>query len=208
MSLAKIAPVAQGSLRIMSAPAGAAVSIDGKTVAGRTPLTVSVTLGHHAIRISLQGYETFARTGVEVVKGIQTVITAQLVVIPVDLSYVNRTSGIGFRYPGTWQIVENPGSGEPPASAEARSPAGPFVRIAVVPLKGGTIQTYFADLLAELEKLPGLMVSETGTRTVGSVIYRDLVVLRAGSQTEYCLLESGGNVYHCSARRKWIAQRS
>ena len=201
VSLTKTTPVAQGSLRITSAPAGAAVSIDGKTVAGKTPLTVAVTLGHHTIRISLQGFETYARTGVEVVKGIQTVIAAQLVAIPVDLSYVNRTSGFGFRYPGTWQIVENPGSGEPPASAEARSPAGPFVRIAVVPLKGGTIQAYVVDLLAELEKLTGLTVSGTGTRTVGSVVYQDLVVLRAGSQTEYCLLQSGGNVYQlqCTA---------
>jgi hypothetical protein len=168
---------------------------------GKTPLTVDVALGHHTILVALRGYEGYSRAGVEVVKGIQTVIAAQLVAIPVDLSYRSSAGGFGFRYPGTWQIVDNPGSAEPLASTEARSPAGPFVRVAVIPLKGSTVQTYLAQLRAELEKLPGLTISGTGTRTVGAIVYQNLVVLRAGSQTEYCLLQSGGNVYQlqCTA---------
>lgn len=193
--LTRTSPVAQGSLRITSAPAGAAVSVDGKTMIGKTPLTVTVTLGRHTILVSLGGYDVYSRAGVEVVKGIQTVIAAELVAIPVDLSYTNRAVGFGFRYPSTWQIVENPSSGDPLAAAEARSPAGPFVRVGVVPLNGGTVQTYLVELTAELEKLQGLTISETGTRTVGGIVYQHVVVLRAGSQTEYCLLQSGGNVY-------------
>jgi hypothetical protein len=168
---------------------------------GKTPLTVAVALGRHTILVSLRGYEVYSRARVEVVKGIQTVIAAQLVAIPVDLSYANRTGGFGFRYPGTWQIVENPNSTDPPASAEARSPDGPFVQVAVVPLKGGTVQTYATELRAELENLLGLTISGTGTRTVGGIVYQHIVVVRAGSQTEYCLLQSGGNVYQlqCTA---------
>jgi serine/threonine-protein kinase len=201
VALTRTSTVAQGSLRITSAPAGAAVTIDGKTMTGKTPLTVDVALGHHTILVALRGYEGYSRAGVEVVKGIQTVIAAQLVAIPVDLSYRSSAGGFGFRYPGTWQIVDNPGSAEPLASTEARSPAGPFVRVAVIPLKGSTVQTYLAQLRAELEKLPGLTISGTGTRTVGAIVYQNLVVLRAGSQTEYCLLQSGGNVYQlqCTA---------
>jgi len=190
-----------GSLRITSVPPGAAVNIDGKTMTGKTPLTVAVALGHHTILVSLRGYEAYSRSGVEVVKGIQTAIAAQLVAIPVDLSYTNSAGGFGFRYPSTWQIVENQGSTEPLASAEVRSPAGPFVRVVVVPLKGSTVQTYLAELKAELGKLSDLTISGTGTRTVSGIVYQNLVVLRAGSQTEYCLLQSGGNVYQlqCAA---------
>ncbi|MCX6084218.1 MAG: hypothetical protein NT102_04555, partial [Caldiserica bacterium] len=74
-------------------------------------------------------------------------------------------------------------------------------RVEVVPLKGSTVQTYLTELRAELEKLPGITISGTGTRTVGAIVYQNLVVLRAGSQTEYCLLQSGGNVYQlqCTA---------
>jgi serine/threonine-protein kinase len=199
--LTRTSPVAQGSLRITSTPAGAAVSIDGKPMTGKTPLTVAVALGRHTVQIALGGYEVYSRAGVEVAKGIQTVITAELVAIPVDLSYTNRAVGFGFRYPSTWQIVENPGSGDPLAATEARSPAGPFVRVGVVSLKGGTVQTYLVELTAELEKLQGLTISETGTRTVGGIVYQHIVALRAGSQTEYCLLQSGGNVYQlqCTA---------
>ena len=201
VSLTTMAAVPSGSLRITSVPPGATVSIDGKVMTGKTPLTLSVALGHHTVRVALHGYETYARAGVEVVKGIQTVIAAPLVAIPVDLSYVNSVGGFGFKYPSTWQIVQSQGSTEPLASAEARSPAGPFVRVRVVSLKGGTIQTYLADLTAELEKLQGLTVTGTGTRTAGGLIYQHLVTLRAGSQTEYCLLQSGGGVYElqCTA---------
>ena len=194
-------PVAQGSLRITSTPAGAVVTIDGKRVTGTTPLTVGVALGHHTMLIALPGYETYARSGVEVVKGIQTTIAVQLVAIPVDLSYTNSAGGFGFKYPNTWQIVQSQGSTEPLATAEVRSPAGPFVRVEVAPLKGSTVQTYLAGLRAELEKLPGLTISGTGTRTVGTIVYQHIVTLRAGSQTEYCLLQSGGSVYQlqCTA---------
>jgi hypothetical protein len=199
--LTTIAAVPSGSLRITSAPAGATVSIDGKAMTGKTPLTLSVALGHHTVQVALHGYETYARAGVEVVKGIQTVIAAPLVAIPVDLSYANSVGGFGFKYPSTWQIVQSQGSTQPLASAEARSPAGPSVRVRVVPLNGGTVQTYLADLTAELEKMSGLTVTGTGSRTVGGVTYQHLVTLRAGSQTEYCLLQSGGNVYElqCTA---------
>ncbi|MCX6084664.1 MAG: PEGA domain-containing protein, partial [Caldiserica bacterium] len=87
--LTRTSPVPQGSLRITSTPAGAAVSIDGKLMTGKTPLTVDVALGHHTILVALGGYEVYSRAGVEVVKGIQTVIGAQLVAIPVELSYTN-----------------------------------------------------------------------------------------------------------------------
>jgi serine/threonine protein kinase len=183
-----------GSLRIASTPAGATVSVDGKAVTGKTPLTVDVALGHHTILVSLRGYETYARSGVEVTTGIQTAIAVQLVAIPVDLSYTNSAGGFGFKYPATWQIVQSQGSTEPLASAEARSPAGPFVRVEVASLKGSTVQAYLTGLRAELEKLPGLTISGTGTRTVGGIVYQHVVTLRAGSQTEYCLLQSGGNV--------------
>jgi len=194
-------PVAQGSLRITSTPAGAVVTIDGKLVTGKTPLTVGVALGHHTILVALRGYETYARSGVEVVKGIQTTIAVQLVAIPVDLSYTNSAGGFGFKYPNTWQIVQSQSSTEPLASAEVRSPAGPFVRVEVAPLKGSTVQTYLTELRAELEKLPGLTISGTGTRTVGGIVYQHVVTLRAGSQTEYCLLQSSGSVYQlqCTA---------
>jgi hypothetical protein len=199
--LTETSPVARGSLRITSTPAGAAVTIDGKTMTGKTPLTVAVALGRHTVLVALPGYEGYSRAGVQVVKGIQTVIAAELVAIPVDLSYRSSASGFGFRYPSTWQIVQSQGSAEPLGSVEARSPAGPFVRVAVVPLNGGTVQTYLAELRAELEKLSGLTISGTGTRTVSGIVYQNLVALRAGSQTEYCLLQSGGNVYQlqCTA---------
>lgn len=201
VALTRTSTVTQGLLRITSTPAGAAVTIDGKTMTGKTPLTVDVALGHHTILVSLRGYEVYSHAGVEVVKGIQTAIVAQLVASPVDLSYTNSAGGFGFRYPGTWQIAQNQGSTEPLASAEARSPAGPFVRVAVVPLEGGTVHTYLAELRAELERLPGLTISETGTRTVGGIVYQHVVALHAGSQIEYCLLQSGGNVYQlqCTA---------
>jgi serine/threonine protein kinase len=201
VALTQAPPVAQGSLRITSTPAGAVVTIDGKRMTGTTPLTVGVALGHHTILVALSGYDTFARSGVEVVKGIQTTIAAKLVVIPVDLSYTNSAGGFGFKYPNTWQIVQSQGSTEPLATAEVRSPAGPFVRVEVAPLKGSTVQTYLTELRAELEKLPGLTISGTGTRTVGSIVYQHIVTLRAGSQTEYCLLQSGGSVYQlqCTA---------
>jgi hypothetical protein len=194
-------PVAQGSLRITSTPAGAVVTIDGKRVTGTTPLTVGVALGHHTILVALSGYETFTRSGVEVVKGIQTAIAAKLVAIPVDLSYTNSAGGFGFKYPSTWQIVQSQGSTEPLATAEVRSPAGPFVRVEIAQPKGSTVQTYLTELRAELEKLPGLTISATGTRTVGTIVYQHIVTLRAGSQTEYCLLQSGGGVYRlqCTA---------
>ena len=201
IALALAPPVAQGSLRITSTPAGAVVTIDGKRVAGTTPLTVGIALGHHTIQVALNGYETFTRSGVEVVKGIQTTIAAKLVAIPVDLSYKNSVGGFGFKYPSTWQIVQSQGSTEPLATAEVRSPAGPFVRVEVAQPKGSTVQTYLTELRAELEKLPGLTIIGTGTRTVGTIVYQHIVTQRAGSQTEYCLLQSGGNVYQlqCTA---------
>ena len=201
IALTQAPPVAQGSLRITSTPAGAVVTIDGKRMTGTTPLTVGIALGHHTIQVALNGYETFTRSGVEVVKGIQTTIAAKLVAIPVDLSYTNSAGGFGFKYPSTWQIVQSQGSTEPLATAEVRSPAGPFVRVEVAPLKGSTVQTYLTELRAELEKLPGLTIIGTGTRTVGTIVYQHIVTQRAGSQTEYCLLQSGGNVYQlqCTA---------
>jgi hypothetical protein len=201
IALALAPPVAQGSLRITSTPAGAVVTIDGKRVTGTTPLTVGIALGHHTIQVALNGYETFTRSGVEVVKGIQTTIAAKLVAIPVDLSYKNSAGGFGFKYPSTWQIVQSQGSTEPLATAEVRSPAGPFVRVEVAQPKGSTVQTYLTELRAELEKLPGLIIIGTGTRTVGTIVYQHVVTQRAGSQTEYCLLQSGGYVYQlqCTA---------
>lgn len=201
VSLTRTSSASLGSLRITSTPAGAAVTIDGKAVSGKTPFTLNVALGHHVIQVALRGYETYSRTGVEVVKGIQTVIAAELVAIPVDLSYTNSVSGFSFRYPGTWQVVQSQGSTVPLATAEVRSPTGAYVRIEVVPLNGATVQTYLAGLRAELEKLTGLTVNSAGTRTADGIVYQDLVVVRAGSQTEYCLLQAGGNVYQlqCTA---------
>ena len=195
LSLTRTSSTPLGSLRIASTPAGATVTIDGKAVSGKTPLTVDVALGHHSILVALRGYETYSHTGVEVVKGIQTVIAAQLVSIPVDLRYTNSVRGFSFRYPGTWQVVEKPDAAEPLAAAEARSPDSSYVRISVVPLNGGTLQTYLAGLRGGLEKLSGLAVTAAGTRTVGGIVYQDLIVLRAGSQTEYCLLQSGDDAY-------------
>ena len=195
MSLTRISSASLGSLRITSTPAGAAVTVDGKAVSGKTPLTLDVSLGHHVILVALRGYETYSRTAVEVVKGIQTVIAAQLVAIPVDLSYTNSVGGFSFRYPGTWQVVQSQGSTVPLATAEVRSPTGAYVRIEVFPLNGATVQTYVAGRRTELEKLTGLTVNSAGTRTAGGIAYQDLVVVHAGSQTEYCLLQSGGSVY-------------
>ena len=59
MSLSKLAAVPSGSLRITSTPAAAIVTIDGKAMAGKTPLTLSVALGHHTIQVALNGYETY-----------------------------------------------------------------------------------------------------------------------------------------------------
>jgi hypothetical protein len=117
------------------------------------------------------------------------------VAIPVDLSYTNSVGGFSFRYPGTWQVVQSQGSTVPLATAEVRSPTGAYVRIEVVPLNGATVQTYLAGLRTDLEKLTGLTVNSAGTRTAGGIVYQDLVVVHAGSQTEYCLLQSGGSVY-------------
>lgn len=201
ITLSKAVPVAMGSLRIESTPAGAAIRIDGKTVAGRTPLTTAVALGHHAIQVTHSGYEMWSRTGVEVVKGIQTVIVARLVPLPVDLSFTSRTSGFGFKYPSTWQVLERPDSTEPLVQAEARSPAGPFVRVLVVPLNGASLQTYLAGLRSDLENLSGLVIAASGTRVVSGIAYQHLVTVRGGSQTEYCLLQSAGSVYQleCTA---------
>lgn len=199
--LTRASTVPLGSLRIMSTPSGAAVSIDGKIITGTTPLTVDIALGDHTVLVSLQGYEVYSQTNVEVVKGIQTIIAAQLSATTVDLSYTNKAAGFSFKYPGTWQIVQNQGSAEPVESTEVRSPAGPFVRITAVPLHDSTIQTYMAELRAGLENLPGLVITAAETRTVNGIVYQRLVALRAGSQTEYCLLQSGGSIYQlqCTA---------
>lgn len=205
--LSKAAPVVMGSLRIESVPAGAAIRIDGKTVAGRTPLTTAVTLGHHAIQVTLSGYEPWSRTGVDVVKGIQTVIVARLAPLPVDLSFTSRTGGFGFVYPSTWQVLEKPDTTEPFVQVEARSLEGPFVRVLVIPLNGASLQTYLADLRSTLQNSSGLVITASGVRVVNGIAYEHLVTVRAGSQTEYCLLQSAGSVYQleCTAGMALLA---
>ena len=190
-----------GSLRIESTPTGASVTVDGTAVAGRTPVTISVALGGHAVRVTHAGYEAWSRTGVEVVKGIQTVIVARLVPLPVDLTFTSREAGFGFTYPSTWQVLEKPDSTNSLLVAEARSPAGPSVRVLVVPLNGTTLETYVKQLRSELEQVSNLVITAAGTRVVNGIAYQHLVTVRGGSQTEYCLLQSAGNVYRleCTA---------
>ena len=200
VTLAKAPPVVSGLLRVTSKPAGAKVKVDGKVVAGTTPLTVSVAVGSHALQVSLQGYETYTRTRVDVVKGIETVVVAQLVPVPADKDYVNKVSGFGFRYPGTWQIVQSQGSTEPPAWAEVRSPQGASVRVTVTDAGGATVEAYTAALKVELEKAGGV-VSAVGPRTVKGIVYEHLVCTQGSVRTEYCMLLSAGSMYRlaCSA---------
>lgn len=210
IELSKTAPVALGSLRIESTPAGAAVWVDGKALAGRTPLTCSVALGSHTVRVSMQGYENWSRSGVQVVKGIQTVLAARLVSLPSDASFASRTGGFGFTYPSSWKVIENPDAAEPTLMAEVRSPEGPSVRVLVVPLKGASLQSYLADLRGDLEKLSGLTITASGTKTVHGIVYQHLVTLRGGTQTEYCLLQSAGSVYQleCAAETSLLPAAS
>jgi hypothetical protein len=200
LTLTRTAPVVSGLLRVTSTPAGATVKVDGKAVAGRTPLSVSVSVGSHALEVSLQGYETWLRTKVDVVKGIETVVVAQLVVTPVDKSYVSATSGFGFHYPATWTVQDNPDPVDPLAKVDVRAPSGASVRVSVVPVGNATLQAYMESLKAKLEK-EGWVVSVTGSRAVGGVVYKPLVATRATVQTEYCMLQSSGNIYQlaCTA---------
>lgn len=210
IELSKTAPVALGSLRIESTPAGAAAWVDGKALAARTPLTCSVALGSHTVRVSMQGYENWSRSGVEVVKGIQTVLVARLVSLPADVSFASRTGGFGFTYPSSWKVIENPDPAEPLLMAEVRSPEGPSVRVLVVPLKGASLQSYLADLRGDLEKLSGLTITASGTKSVHGIAYQHLVTVRGEIQTEYCLLQSAGSVYQleCTAETSLLSTAS
>jgi hypothetical protein len=206
VTLAKAPPVVSGLLRVTSKPAGAKVKVDGKAMAGTTPLTVSVAVGGHALQVSLQGYETYTRTRVDVVKGIETVVVAQLVPVPADKDYVNKVSGFGFRYPGTWQIVQSQGSTEPPAWAEVRSPQGASVRVTVADAGSATVESFAAALKVEMEKAGGA-VSAIGPRTVKGIAYEHVVCTLGGVRTEYCMLLSAGSIYRlaCSAPVEGIA---
>ncbi|MHB8071890.1 MAG: serine/threonine-protein kinase [Candidatus Cryosericum sp.] len=200
LALTRTAPVVSGLLRVTSTPAGAAVKVDGKAVVGKTPLTISVSVGSHTLQVSLQGYETWSRTKVDVVKGIETAIVAQLVAVPTDKDYVNKVSGFGFKYPGTWQIVQSQGSTEPLPYADVRSPLGASVRVTVIAAGGTTVESYAAALKVELEKAGGV-VSAVGSRTVKGIVYEHVVCTLGNVRTEYCMLLSAGNIYRlaCAA---------
>jgi hypothetical protein len=65
-----------GTLLVLSDPAGAAVSLDGKA-AGQTPLTAQVAPGKHTVRLELSGRKT-ARRDVEVVVDRKVGVSVQL----------------------------------------------------------------------------------------------------------------------------------
>ncbi|HOV50273.1 MAG TPA: PEGA domain-containing protein, partial [Candidatus Cryosericum sp.] len=195
ITLTQPAPVAQGSLKVTSTPAGATVTVDGKVVKGVTPLTVSVTLGTHTVKVALAGYQTVTRTGVNVVKGIQTVTAVTLVPVTQLVSYTDSTYGYGFKYPATWQVAHVAGE------TEVRAPTGPRVRVAVAPLGGKTVQAFAASLHDALQQQGGLTVTSPATRTIAGIQYQHVAAAGGGTTTDYYLLASGGSVYQleCSA---------
>ncbi len=189
-----------GLLRVTSVPAGATVKVDGRTVAGRTPLTVNVTIGSHTVQVSLKGYEAWSRTRVDVVKGIETAIVARLVVIPADKSYVSETDGFGFHYPATWTVQDNPDLTDPLAKVDARAPSGASVRVSVIPVGNATVLSFMQGLKTKLES-DGWVVSGTGSKTAGGVVYQRLVAAKGNTEAEYCMLQSSGKIYQlaCTA---------
>lgn len=200
VTLSKASPAVSGLLRVTSRPQGATVKVDGKVVPGRTPLTIGVAVGSHALQVSLEGYETYARASVQVAKGIETAVVAQLVAVAANKDYVNAARGFGFTYPGTWQIIQSQGSTEPLPYADVRSPLGASVRVTVIAAGGNTVESYAAALKADLEKAGGL-VSAVGSRTVKGIAYEHLVCTLGDIRTEYCMLLSAGNIYRlvCAA---------
>lgn len=195
ITLTRPAPVAQGSLKVISTPAGATVTVDGKAVKGVTPLTVSVALGSHTVKVALSGYQTVTRTGVNVVKGIQTVTAVTLVPVTQLVSYTDSTYGYGFKYPSTWQVAHVAGG------TEVRAPTGPRVRVAVAPLGGKTVQAFAAGLHDALQQQGGLTVTSPATQTIAGIQYQHFAAAGGGTTTDYYLLASGGSVYQleCSA---------
>ena len=73
-----VEPVAsgQGSMQVVSRPAGAQVILDGRAV-GRTPLSIDVPDGAHDIRLDLPGFRRW-ETSVEVTAGQRTRVAASL----------------------------------------------------------------------------------------------------------------------------------
>ena len=195
VTLARTTPVAQGSLKVISTPAGATVTVDGKAVKGVTPLTVNVALGSHTVKVALTGYQTVTRTGVSVVKGIQTVTAVTLVPVTQLVSYTDSTYGYGFKYPATWEVAHVGGG------TEVRAPSGPRVRITVVPLGGAAVQAFAESLHDRLEQQGGLSLTPPATQVVAGIQYQHFAAAGGGTTTDYYLLASGGSVYQleCSA---------
>lgn len=185
---------AVGQLRVASAPAGATVKIDGKAVAGKTPLTASVSVGSHSVQVSLQGYETYSQLDVDVVNGIQTTVTMELTAIPDDKNFVSTTGGFVFRYPETWVVVENPDPADSLVHADVWSPFGASVRISVLPAGQDTVQSCMERLDRELAAA-GWTVLSAGFRTVGTVVYEQLVAVRGSARTDYCMIASGSKIF-------------
>jgi hypothetical protein len=195
MTLTRPAPVAQGSLKVISTPAGATVTVDGKAVKGVTPLTVSVALGSHTVKVALAGYQTVTRTGVGVVTGIQTVTAVTLVPVIQLVNYTDSTYGYGFTYPATWQVAHVAGA------TDVRAASGPRVRITVVPLGGATVEAVAQSLHDRLEQQEGLSLTAPGTQTIAGIQYQHFAATGGGTTADYYLLASGGSVYQleCSA---------
>ncbi|MCB9538567.1 MAG: PEGA domain-containing protein [Myxococcales bacterium] len=116
----------QGTLVLTTEPLGAAVFVDGATTAaGRTPLTVRLAPGEHALRVVLDGHETALRT-LDLAAGQRSALTLRLV--PVEAA---------------------PPPPPPPGPRAARTPDdGAWMPWAVVGV-GGAVTVTGAVLLAQ-----------------------------------------------------------
>ncbi|MNC85816.1 PEGA domain protein [compost metagenome] len=71
------AATGEGTLQVLSRPAGASVTVDGQIV-GRTPLVISnVRAGAHDVRIELAGFRRWS-TSVDVRPGVRARVAASL----------------------------------------------------------------------------------------------------------------------------------
>lgn len=109
----EIARANMGRLSLISDPAGAAVTLDGKTV-GSTPFEAELPAGGHTLVVELEGFENTERSvTVEKEKKVDVSVTLQPVVYPMNpykkYGYVTFFSGVGlcaFGGIAAWQASE------------------------------------------------------------------------------------------------------
>jgi len=156
-----------GTLTVTTRPSGARISLDGAYI-GLTPLSRSVAVGTHTIRLAKTGYRDYTET-ISIASGLTTPVDAVLVREGVETTPAQPVQGSGSisvtsTPDGAYVFINNEMKGVTPLTVPGLSPGSCTVRISKegygdhtekVPVAEGQITTVSANLVPGGKGVPG-----------------------------------------------------